>query len=175
MLERNYQQVLEWLDSLAYDVYEDQHFYFHKDLAYASVYHAMNDPSLMKAHAESARTVLEKAVNERAEDPRIHAALGLVYAYLGRDEDASREGNLARELHPVSKDAAQGPIYLLNLAKIYTVIGESEIAIDELEYLLSIPHAEYLWQLVSVPQLLLDPQWDSLREHPRFIRLLDEE
>jgi len=175
MLERNYQQVLDWLALLDYDVYEDQHFYFHKDLAYASVYHAKQDPALVKTHAESVRTVLEKAVNERAEDPRLHAALGLAYAYLDRDEDAIREGNLARELHPVTKDAAQGPIYLLNLAKIYAVIGETEKAIDQLEYLLSIPHAEFLWQLISVPQLRLDPQWDSLKQHPRFIRLVEKE
>ncbi len=173
MLERNYKDVLDWLSSLSYDFFEDQHFYFQKNLAYASVYYAMKDLSLMKTRAESARILLEKTVNERAEDPRFHAALGLAYAYLGRKEEAIQEGNLAARLHPVSKDAAQGPIYLLNLARIYTVVGEYERAIDQLEYLLSIPHAEYLWQLVSIPQLRLDPQWDSLRDHPRFERLLE--
>ena len=175
MLERNYQEVLDWLASLPYDTYEDQHFYFQKDLAYASLFQAMKDASRMKIHAESARIVLERSVRERDEDPRLHAALGLAYAYLDRGAEAIREGNLAKELHPVSKDAAQGPIYLLNLAKIYALIGETEKAIDQLEYLLSIPHAEYLWQLISVPQLRLDPQWDSLRENPRFRRLVGEE
>jgi len=174
MLERNYPAVLDWIASLSYDTYEDQHFYFQKDLAYASVYYAMNDLQLMKTHAESVRMVLEKAVVERAEDPRFHAALGLAYAYLDRKEEAIQEGRLAEKLHPVSRDAAQGPIYLLNLAKIYTVIGEHKEAIDQLKYLLSIPHAEYLWQLISIPQLRLDPQWDSLREHPRFEALLEE-
>jgi serine/threonine protein kinase/tetratricopeptide (TPR) repeat protein len=173
MLERNYDAVLDWIASLSYDSYEDQHFYFQKDLAYASVYYAMKEFSLMKTRAESASSVLEEAVDGHAEDPRFHAALGLAYAYLDRKEEAIQEGSLAEKLHPVSKDAAQGPIYLLNLAKIYTVIGEHEKAIDQLEYLLSIPHAEYLWQLVSVPQLQLDPQWDSLREHPRFKDLLE--
>jgi serine/threonine protein kinase/Flp pilus assembly protein TadD len=174
MLERNYTAVLAWIDSLSYDSYEGQHFYFQKDLAYASVFYAMDDFPSMKTHAESARSVLEKAVLERAEDPRFHAALGLAYAYLGRREEAVEQGTLAEKLHPVSKDAAQGPIYLLNLAKIYSVIGEHEKAIDQLEYLLSIPHAEYLWQLVSVPQLQIDPQWDSLRRHPRFEALLKD-
>jgi serine/threonine protein kinase/Flp pilus assembly protein TadD len=174
MLERNYDALLDWIASLSYDSYEDQHFYFHKDLAYASVYYATNDFPSMKSHAESVRVILEKAVEERAEDPRLHAALGLAYAYLDRKEEAIQEGTLAVKLHPVSKDAAQGPIYLLNLARLYTVIGEQEKAIDKLEYLLSIPHAEYLWQLVSVPQLQLDPQWDSLRENSRFGRLFEE-
>jgi serine/threonine protein kinase/tetratricopeptide (TPR) repeat protein len=174
MLERNYKDVLDWLSSLSYDSFEDQHFYFQKNLAFASVYYAMKDLALMKSHAESACIPLEKAVNEHAADPRFHAALGLAYAYLGRKEEAIQEGDLAARLHPVSKDAAQGPIYLLNLARIYTVAGEYERAIDQLEYLLSVPHAEYLWQLVSVPQLKLDPQWDSLRGHPRFEHLLEE-
>jgi len=175
MLERKYNAALDRLASLSYDSYEDQHFYFQKDLAYTSVYYAMKDMSLMKTHAESARIVLEKVVNEHTEDPRFHASLGLAYAYLDRKEEAIQEGSLAEKIHPVSRDAAQGPIYLLNLARIYTVVGEYEKAIDQLEYLLSVPHAEYLWQLVSVPQLQLDPQWDSLRGHPRFERLLEKQ
>ena len=174
MLGRNYKDALDLLASLSYGSFEEQHFYFQKNLAYASVYHAMKDLALMKIQAESARITLEKAVRERPEDQRFHAALGLAYAYLDRKEEAIDEGNRAKKLHPVSKDAAQGPIYLLNLARIYTLVGEYEKAIDQLEYLLSIPQAEYLWQLVSVPQLRLDPQWDPLRDQPRFQRFMEE-
>lgn len=174
MLGRNYKDALALLASLSYDSFEEQHLYFQKNLAYASVYHAMKDLSLMNTHAESARIILEKAVRESPEDQRFHAALGLAYAYLDRKEEAIYEGNRAEKLHPVSKDAAQGPIYLLNLARIYTLVGEYEKAIDQLEYLLSIPKAEYLWQLISVPQLRLDPHWDPLREQPRFQRFMEE-
>ncbi|GAI49327.1 unnamed protein product, partial [marine sediment metagenome] len=175
MLGRNYQEVLDRLASLSYDSFEAQHFYFHKDLTFAAVYHAMKEWSLMKARAESASIALEKAIRENPGDPRFHAALGLAYAYLGRKAEAVQEGNQAVELHPVSKDAAFGPCYTLNLARIYTVIGEYEEAIDQLEYLLSIPSAEFLWQSVSIPLLRLDPQWDLLREHPKFQRLLQKE
>ena len=167
--------MLDWLTFLSYDSYENQHFYFEKNLAKASVYYAMKDLSLMKAHAHAARILLEKAVKAWVEDPRIHAALGLVYAYLGRKKEAIQEGNLAAKLHPESRDEAQGPIYPLNLAKIYTVVEEYDRAIDQLEPPLSVPQAEFLWQLVSVSHLRLDPQWDSLRDHPRFRRLLNEE
>ncbi len=172
MLERNYQEVLDRLGSLPYDSFEAQHFYFHKDLAFASVYHAMKEWSLMKTRAESARIALEEAVRENPEDPRFHASLGLAYAYLGRKAEAVQEGNHAVKLHPVSKDATFGPRYFLNLTRIYTVIGEYKKAIDQLEYLLSIPSCEFLWQYVSIPLLRLDPQWDLLREHPKFQRLL---
>jgi len=175
MLERNYQEVLDRLASLSYDSFEGQHYYFHKDLTFAAVYHAMKEWSLMKTRAKSASIALEKAIRENTGDPRFHAALGLAYAYLGRKAEAVQEGNHAVKLHPVSKDAAFGPCYILNLARIYTVIGEYEEAIDQLEYLLSIPSAEFLWQSVSIPLLRLDPQWDLLREHPKFQRLLQRE
>ena len=172
MIERNYQEVLGRLASLSYDSFEEQHFYFHKNLIYASVYHAKKEPSLMKTHAESARIDLEKAVQEHPDDPRYHAALGLAYAFLGRHEVAVREGNLAVALYPTSKDAALGPKYVLNLARICAVVGEFEEAISRLEYLLSIPSFEYLWEIITVPAMRLDSTWDSLREHPRFQRLL---
>ncbi len=175
MLERNYQDVLDRLASLSYDSFEGQHFYFHKDLAFAAAYHAMKEWSLMKTRAESARIALEKAVRESPGDPRFHASLGLAYAYLGRKAEAIQEGSHAVKLHPVSKDATFGPRYLLNLTRIYAVIGEYEEAIDQLEYLLSIPSCEFLWQYVSIPLLRLDPQWDLLREYPKFQRLLQRE
>jgi tetratricopeptide (TPR) repeat protein len=73
-------------------------------------------------------------------------------------------------LYPVSRDAYDGPQYIWNLAIIYTVIGEYEEAISQLEYLLSI-HAG---NLISVPLLRIDPMWEPLRKHPRFQRLLKQ-
>jgi hypothetical protein len=48
------------------------------------------------------------------------------------------------------------------------MVGEFDAAIDQLEFLLSIPGR------MSVPLLRLDPAWEPLREHPRFKRLLEE-
>jgi serine/threonine-protein kinase len=53
---------------------------------------------------------------------------------------------------------------------IYTVVGEYEEAINQLEYLMSIESGD----IVSIPVLRLDPMWDPLRQHPRFQRLLEE-
>jgi len=175
MLERNYQEALDRLASLSYDSFEGQQFYFQKNLTYASVYHAMNESSLMGSRAELARIALERAVRDHPGDPRFHASLGLAYAFLGRKNEAIQEGIHAAELNPVSKDAALGPPYILNLARIYVVVGEYEEAINQLEYLLSIPSSEFIWQFVSIPLLRLDPLWDPLHENPRFQSLLEEE
>jgi len=172
MLERNYSDAINRINALTYDSYEDQHFYFQKNLSLAGIHFVLNETSQMRSSAHAARLVLEPIVQARPEDPRFHAALGLVYAYLGERDDALREGNQAASLHPASRDAGQGPIYVLNLARIHTVLGEAERAIEQLEFMLSNPHAEFLWHLVSWHQLKLDPQWDSLRQNPRFQLLL---
>ena len=166
-LARNYQAALDLLDALTIDTYEFQQFYFDRNLGYASFYHLMNEPSLTRVYADSARARLERTGRDRPGDPRRHAALGLAYALLQRKDDAIREGRRAVELLPVSKDALAGPEYVFYLAEIYAVVGEYEEAINRLDYLLSIPSVT-----VSVPLLRLDPMWDSLRDHPRFQQLV---
>ncbi len=69
---------------------------------------------------------------------------------------------------PVSKDALDGCEVLESLALLYTVVGEHDAAIDQLEYLLTIP------SLISVPRLKFQPVWEPLREYPRFQRLLEK-
>jgi hypothetical protein len=46
--------------------------------------------------------------------------------------------------------------------------GDSDLAFDQIEYLLSIPSP------LSAPLLQLDPQWDPLRNHPRYAQLLQK-
>lgn len=54
------------------------------------------------------------------------------------------------------------------MAQIYAIVGEYDLAIDELEYHLSIPG----W---STPNFLLaDPLFDPLEDNPRFIALLEK-
>jgi serine/threonine-protein kinase len=46
------------------------------------------------------------------------------------------------------------------------MVGEYDAAVEQLEYLLSIPSD------ISVPLLRIDPTWDPLRDHPRFQAML---
>jgi len=170
MADRNYGKVLERLNSIPFDDFELQDLYFNKDLVYASVYYAQNKHSLMESYANSARMVLEKRMSEHPEDPRFHTDLGRVYALLGRKEESIREGNQAVKLLPVSKDAFAGPGYVLDLTQILIFVGEYEEAIDKLEYLMSIPAGQDL----SVNTLRFSPDFDPLRGHPRFKRLLEK-
>jgi len=168
MAERKFQEVLERLEFLPFDSFEGDFYYFHKNLASAILYHAMNELVLVRSNAETAQKALEQLIEERSGDAKLYAALGLAYAYLGESHEAIREGTRAVELYPVSKDAFGGPRYILSLAEIYTVTGLYEEAINLLEFLMSVPAGDY----VSVPVLRLDPRWDPLRGHPRFQSLI---
>jgi len=122
---------------------------------------------LMRTHAEKARIALEELVREHPEDPRYRSHLGIVYAYLGRKKDAVREGNQAVNLSPISKDAMAGPVYVVGLADILIIVGEYDKAIEQLEYLMSIPAGQ------DLSLNLLRLAYDTLRDHPRFKRLVE--
>ena len=68
-----------------------------------------------------------------------HAELGLLYAYMRRDEDAIREARRAVKLDPESQNAFHGAIHAANLAVVYALIGEQEKAITLVERLLFTP------------------------------------
>ena len=54
------------------------------------------------------------------------------------------------------------------MATIYTMVGEYDSAIDELGYLLSIESG------YTAHSLNLNPEFEPLREHPRFQSLLEK-
>ena len=112
---------------------------------------------------------MEGRIRQRPDDLWLYRQLALVYARLDRPADAVRIAEQAVELHPVERDAGLGPDVVRNLAATYAAVGESEAAIDRLEYLLTIPNS-----FVSVPWLRLDPIWDPLRANPRFQALVAE-
>ncbi len=116
----------------------------------------------------AATRVLEREIEERPHDYRLHSALGHAYAFLDRNEEAVRAGERSFELMPTSKDALVGPIQAIELAKIYARVGEADKALDLIEELLSIPSD------LSIGLLRLDPAWDPLRDHPRFQALLEK-
>ena len=110
--------------------------------------------------------MLEGEILKSPDDPRYHSSLGIAYAALGRNDEAIREGRRAIELLPISKDALYGIPYLFDLAHIYTILGDYNAAIDQLDYLFSVPS----W--ASVPYLKTDPRWIPLRDRPGFQRIL---
>jgi serine/threonine protein kinase len=116
-----------------------------------------------------ARINLERKCQKDPNNSEYQSALGIAYAGLGNMEKAIRAGKEAVTKLPISKDAVVGPWRVQNLALIYTMAGEYEKAIDLIEILLSIPSE------LSIPLLQIDPAWNPLRNHPRFLSLIQED
>jgi non-specific serine/threonine protein kinase len=168
VFEKNYLAALDRLSSLPGDIINQAGTYITKSQLTGYIYQYMEKPGLARTSFDSARVLLEKEMKKQPDDARIHGSMGIVYAKLDRKEEAIREGKRALELNPVSGDALFGPERIEDLAYIYVIVGEYELAIDTLDYLLSIP------SYISVPWLRLDPKWDPLREHRGFQKLLEK-
>ncbi len=80
-----------------------------------------------------------------------------------------REGQRAVEILPESKDALNGPILKIALARIHTIVGNHEKAIALLERSLETTGG------ATVNELRFDPTWDELRANPRFQKLAPQD
>jgi serine/threonine-protein kinase len=124
-----------------------------------------DEPAKARAHADSARMLLERQMRDRPDDAKLLARAGLAYARSGRKAEAIRAGRRAVELLPPSRDANSGPFLMTRLAEIYTLVNEPELALETLKPLLTIPS----W--ITPAELRSDPTWARLRSHPGFARL----
>jgi serine/threonine protein kinase/tetratricopeptide (TPR) repeat protein len=163
-----YQEALDKLSKLSENT-DDQYFFVPNALRSAQIYGYMNEKELAIKYYDDARKILEARIKKRPEDERFHSSLGIAYAGLGRKEDALREGRLAVEILPVSKDAMRGLSRVEDLARIYVMAGEHDAAIDQLAFLLDKPSK------ISIHLLKLDPTWAPLRNHPRFKKIIEQD
>jgi eukaryotic-like serine/threonine-protein kinase len=134
-------------------------------LARAMTYRAWRQDVPARAAFETARVVLERLLAVRPDDHAFLAEYGLALAGLGRAEEAIRQGKRAVEVRSTARDATEGPLTEANLARIYTMVGRPELAIDQLRTILSRPGP------LSPAWLRVDPFFASLRGDPRFQRL----
>src|SRR6266568_3103969 len=167
LFDRRYQAALDVLSSVAPEVYQDQNRFVPRTELYAEVYGLMGNRELARVYYDSARNVVAGKLREHPDDPRLHSALGIAWAGLGRKDEAIAEGKKAVDLLPVTREAFRGYRHEHDLARIYTMVGEYEAAVSRIEYLLSIPG----W--LTPAWLRIDPDWDPLRRNPRFQRLVD--
>ena len=166
--ERDYDAILEFASLAPEQMIWKQDWAWPLVLQAAHAHALKNQPELAREAYDAARIILERELAQRPDDYRIHSSLGLAYAGLGRTDEAIEAGRRGVELCPVSDDALVGPVRVKTLSIIYTMSGDYDAAVRELDNLLSIPSA------VSVPILRLDPWCDPLRELPPFQELLEK-
>ena len=117
----------------------------------------------------------EKRVRDNPDAAERHACLGLLYAYMQRKDDAIREGRRAVELEPESQDAFHGAAHSASLALVYSLVGEPDQAITLIERLVATPGPAECSDFpnnMTLADLRLRWEWDSLRSNPRFQQIL---
>ncbi|TFB10339.1 adenylate/guanylate cyclase domain-containing protein [Candidatus Marinimicrobia bacterium MT.SAG.3] len=158
------QLIFERKFNKALDVFESdkRNWYYYKAYLHLKLGHLDEATS----YYDSMRVEAEDDLTEDPKSSNTLLGLGLAYAGLGRNVEAVEKGLEAIKILPLSKDAYWGAFSLETLAEIYVNVGEYDKAIDKLELLSIIP------SLINRHTLRLDPKWDPLREHPRFIKLI---
>ncbi|HET7427595.1 MAG TPA: tetratricopeptide repeat protein, partial [Gemmatimonadales bacterium] len=134
-------------------------------LSLAGTYALRGDSARMRAFADSARLALEEQLRDNPRDVQVRMLHGVALAYLGRKAAAVQEGERALALHSQVLEAY--PYTRHQLARIYLLVGETDKAIDGLEWLLRVPY------FLSPAWLKIDPTLAPLRGNPRFERLVN--
>jgi serine/threonine-protein kinase len=131
----------------------------------SQVYAWRKDSARARTYADSAIQASADVLEEQPNDPQRRVLLGLALAQAGRNAEAIREAERGLALLPMSKDAYTGAYLQHQVVRVYILTGEHEKALDRLEELLRDPY--YL----SPGWLRIDPNFDPIRKHPRFVGL----
>jgi serine/threonine-protein kinase len=168
LIDRDYQAILDMFKEPSVDIIRMQSAYLPVSMLKGHACKLMGDDVRAEAFYEEALELLEDAVRENPEDPRIHSAMGSVYAGLGRKAEAIASGRKAVEIYPITRDAMLGVDRMLDLAQIYAKVGENGAAIELIRQILSVP------SIYTIHTFELDPRFDALRKEPEYRRLVRE-
>jgi TolB-like protein/Tfp pilus assembly protein PilF len=175
MIQRDYAAADQALTSCPLDQFQSGGQPTPKSFYRGCVALVRGDEAAARTNFEATLTIFEAAVQQAPANALRHANLGLVYSFMGRREEAIREGHRAVELMPDSKDAVFGPWMIGYLAMIYARVGEADSALPLLEHLLASPGpVDNTNCCITQNDLRHRWQWDPLRNNPRFQKLLAE-
>jgi len=149
----------------------------HKTYFHGCIAVARGEVMTARRFFETLRPTFEARVRNHPENAFERSDLGLLYAYLGRNEEAIREARRAVDLVPASKDATSAPLLADMLALVYARTGETDQAIALIERLLTTPGAVLTINSpncygITLMELRLRWEWDPLRKDPRFQKIL---
>jgi len=163
---RQFDKLIEFINN-EFTLESDQSSYRPKLYALAFINYLSGNTYQSKIYADSAIFFLKDKLKEIPQDDRLYATLGKCYAFMGNVREALTSGKKSVDLLPITIDAYQGPVREQDLMEIYIFTGNYDMALDKIEYLLSIP------SLVSIGDLLTNPIYDNLRSLPRFQEIIN--
>ncbi len=165
-LQRRFAQLLEVAQVGSLQVNEWQDGFEPISLWRGWTYAAMGDDATAGEYFKEAVGLLDAKARTDQQDDRVHRALGLAYAGLGRREAAIQHGDRALQLVPPEKEAYSGPFNLEGLAMIYAQLGEAGPAVQALRKLFSIPGPH------TIHSVMADPRYDPIRDSAEYLALV---
>ena len=114
----------------------------------------------------AARERAASRVAARPADGIALIVLAQIDSRLGRKEEAMREAERGMELHAAAGDELSTTTSANRVAGIYAQVGEIDRALDLLEQAAKRPNGP------PYGSLKLSEEWDPLRSHPRFEKIL---
>ncbi len=162
ILERKYDDAIREIKYWQRPYQSDQYEFTSLNQILGLIYMYKNETKLSKAYFDSSRIEYEKMLKNNPNDERLHSSLGITYAGLGLKDKAVYEGKRGIELLPIEKEAYRGYYRQLDMAKIYTLNGDTENALKQIDFILSIPGD------FSITILKMHPIFDFLRNLPGY-------
>ncbi len=164
---RQYDKLIEFIISKEFTIVINLSNYRPKTYELALIYYLSGNTSLCKIYSDSTIIYLKKKIKESPNDERYYATLGKCYAFSGNVKEAIACGKRAVDLMPVKLDIWAGIVKEQDLMEIYIFTGHYDLALDKIEFLLSVPS----W--LSEGELIIDPVFDNLRSLQRFQKIIE--
>ena len=172
MLERDFVTAERLLRKLPAKSFEDEP---HPKAMYEALLAVASggDPASVERTLTAARQDIEKLRTASPNDYQAYINLGLIDAFLGRKDEAIREGRSAVEMAAAASQLQRNDASAA-LALIYARTGQSDLAIELIEHLLTVPadlNEEAIYNMTQA-ELKWCWVWDPLRSDSRFQKIL---
>jgi tetratricopeptide (TPR) repeat protein len=137
-------------------------------IVHTEIYHLRGDTALARAWADTARREFDAVLRSRPFFTKAdqYALRGLASAYLGRKEEAVRDGRRGVERALEVSDPWDTGYIRDVLARIYVLVGDPAAAVGQLDTIVRTP------SFYSRAWFRIDPTLSPLRGHPAFERLV---
>jgi TolB-like protein/Flp pilus assembly protein TadD len=140
----------------------DNHYLGESKFYYMAIGHYLQkDQEQLVIATQKAQAEIEEALVITPNSPELHRRLAIVLAFAGADTEALIHANKAIELMSVTDNALDGPDNVYTRAMVYSLLGKADLALDDLEFLLSFTSGIFRGDFHLNP--LLEPLHNSIR------------